>query len=48
MGCIGGGGGGLLVVLEFSGVVLEFFGVTVERESGRGDGVLEMILRGGV
>ncbi len=33
MGCIGGGGGGLLVVLEFSGVAVEI-------ESGRGDGVL--------
>ena len=33
MGCIGGGGGGLLVVLEFSGVAVEI-------ELGRGDGVL--------
>ena len=34
------------VVLEFSGVLLEVSGVTVERESSRGDGLLEMILRG--
>ena len=40
MGCIGGGGGGLLVVLEFAGV-------TVEVLSGRGDGILGMILKEG-